>query len=93
MAKRAPAASVRLRPQNPFDLIRLLAPHPLRYVGLIGSRGKWARFRNRLAERGVPAAALDRVHCPVGLDIGALTPEEIAVSVVAEMIRVRRVGT
>lgn len=73
-------------------LIRALAPHPLRYLGLIGSRGKWGRFRKRLDARGVPSEAVERVHCPVGLDIGAVTPEEIAVSVVGEMIAVRRRG-
>jgi xanthine dehydrogenase accessory factor len=70
-------------------LVRKLAAHDLAYLGLVGSRGKWGRFRKRLRER-VPAEALDRVRCPVGLDIGAATPEEIAVSIVGEMIARRR---
>jgi len=71
-------------------IIRRLEPHELAYLGLIGSRGKWARIRRRLEERGVAETALDRVRCPVGLDIGARTPEEIAISIVAEMIARRR---
>jgi xanthine dehydrogenase accessory factor len=70
-------------------LVRKLAAHELTYIGLVGSRGKWGRFRKRLRER-VPAAALDRVRCPVGLDIGAATPEEIALSIVGEMVARRR---
>jgi xanthine dehydrogenase accessory factor len=63
-----------------------------RYVGMIGSSRKVAKARERLLARGVPAEAFDRLHAPVGLDIGARTHEEIAVAVVAEMIAVRRTG-
>jgi xanthine dehydrogenase accessory factor len=73
-------------------LIRDLASHPAGYVGLIGSRAKWARFRTRLAGRGVPEEALARVRCPVGLPIGASSPGEIAVSVLAEWIAARTEG-
>ena len=69
---------------------RFLGPHALGYLGLIGSRAKWARFRTRLLERGVSAEALDRVRCPVGLSLGAQTPAEIAVSIVAELVQKRR---
>lgn len=72
------------------DLIRALAISPPAYVGLIGSRAKWARFRARLTERGVEATFLDRVRSPVGLDIGAVTPAEIAVSILAEIVARRR---
>jgi xanthine dehydrogenase accessory factor len=61
-----------------------------RYVGMIGSKRKLIEFYNALESEGMAAQQLDRVHSPVGLDIGALTPEEIAVSVVAEIIAVRR---
>lgn len=79
---------------HPLDeaLVRRLATRDLGYLGLIGSRAKWARFRARLLDRGVPAEALERVRCPVGLDLGASTPAEIAVSIVAELITVRRRG-
>lgn len=69
-------------------LIELLTQKPLRYLGLIGSKTKWARFRGRLQARGVTAAALDRVHCPLGLDLGdAKAPQEVAISLAAELVR------
>jgi xanthine dehydrogenase accessory factor len=60
------------------------------YVGLLGSRRKKAVVTKALVAAGVPPEALERVRVPVGLAIGAVTPEEIAVSVVAELIRWRR---
>ena len=59
------------------------------YLGLIGSRAKWARFRQTLLDHGHDTDAVDQVRCPVGIDIGASTPEEIAISIVAQMIQVR----
>jgi len=61
----------------------------LAYIGMIGSRRKRALVYNGLMKEGVPKDLLERVHCPIGLDIGAETPEEIAVSIVAELIKVR----
>jgi xanthine dehydrogenase accessory factor len=63
---------------------------PARYIGMIGSKRKFAEICRVLESEGVPRERLERVHSPIGLDIGALTPEEIAVAVVAEMIAVRR---
>jgi xanthine dehydrogenase accessory factor len=63
------------------------------YVGMIGSRRRVGTVLTHLAREGYPREALERVHTPIGLDIGAETPEEIAVSVVAELIQVRRGGT
>ncbi len=63
-----------------------------RYVGMIGSRRKIRIIYDRLLEEGVEQARLDRVHAPIGLDIGAETPEEIAVSIAAELILVRAGG-
>jgi len=63
---------------------------PARYIGMIGSKRKFIEISKVLESEGVPAEKLERVHSPVGLDIGALTPEEIAVSIVAEMVAVRR---
>jgi xanthine dehydrogenase accessory factor len=60
-----------------------------RYIGMIGSRRKKAMIYERLLEEGFTKSDLDRVHAPIGLDIGAETPEEIAVSIVAELIEVR----
>jgi xanthine dehydrogenase accessory factor len=59
-----------------------------RYVGLIGSATKWRRFRDRLEARGTAAAALDRVRCPIGADIGGKAPSEVAISVAAELLAV-----
>jgi xanthine dehydrogenase accessory factor len=70
--------------------MRALAGRPLRYVGMIGSRAKVARILGALAEEGAPAEWLARVRAPIGLQIGAVTPEEIAVSIVAELVAVRR---
>ena len=63
---------------------------PARYVGMIGSRRKVAVIFRRLREQGVSEAELARVRAPIGLAIGADTPEEIAVSILAEVIAVRR---
>jgi xanthine dehydrogenase accessory factor len=70
--------------------IRALAGRPLRYVGMIGSRAKVARIFEALRAEGAPPEWLDGVHAPIGLQIGAVTPEEIAVSIVAELVAVRR---
>jgi xanthine dehydrogenase accessory factor len=62
----------------------------LRFVGLLASRPKLVHLAATLEERGVPPSEIATIHAPLGLDIGAVTPEEIAVSVLAEMIAVRR---
>jgi xanthine dehydrogenase accessory factor len=61
----------------------------LAYLGLIGSRRKIEMFKQRLTARGIDAARFERLHAPIGLDIGADTPEEIAVAIVAELIKTR----
>jgi xanthine dehydrogenase accessory factor len=76
--------------KDDLRVLRLAAPAPARYVAMIGSRRKVIEIVRELEKEGVPASALERIHAPMGLDIGAVTPEEIAVSVVAEMIAVRR---
>ena len=72
-----------------FEAIRALAARDLRYLGLIGSRAKVARIFDALDEEGMPAECLDRVHAPIGLNIGAISPAEIAISILAELIAVR----
>jgi xanthine dehydrogenase accessory factor len=74
---------------NDLEALRALAPRELRYLGLIGSRAKVARIYEELAKDRIPAEALSRVHAPIGLDIGAVTPQEIAVSILAELIAVK----
>jgi len=63
------------------------------YVGMIGSKRRTSTVLQHLLDEGFPRAALDAVHTPIGLDIGAETPEEIAVSIMAEIIMTRRGGT
>ena len=62
---------------------------PARYIGLLGSRRKTILIYQRLAQLGVPKERLRDVHAPVGLNIGALTPEELAVSIMSEIIGYR----
>ena len=62
------------------------------YIGMIGSRRKIALMWKELEAKGIPRERLEAVHAPIGLDIGADSPEEIAISVVAELIQVRRSG-
>jgi xanthine dehydrogenase accessory factor len=62
------------------------------YVAFVGSHRKAASLREALAADGAEPASLARVRAPAGLDIGAVTPEEIALSIVAEMVEVRRRG-
>lgn len=59
------------------------------YIGMIGSRRKRDSIYRLLLEEGFQQRDIDRVHCPIGLSIGAETPEEIAVSIVGELIQVR----
>ncbi|HUD86109.1 MAG TPA: XdhC family protein [Xanthobacteraceae bacterium] len=60
------------------------------YVAFVGSRKKAAALKAALAERGVTAARLEKLKAPAGLDLGAITPDEIAVSILAEIVAVRR---
>ena len=73
--------------------LREVATRGAAYVGMIGSRRRVATVLQHLAEEGLPRKALERVRTPIGLDIGAETPEEIAVSIIAEIIQARRGGT
>lgn len=63
---------------------------PARYIGLVGSRTKVALFRKNLREKGFSEEELGRVVCPAGLDLGAETPEEIALAILAQILCVRR---
>ena len=76
--------------RDDMRVLRWAVETPARYVGMIGSKRKVIEIVKFLEGEGVPSSALARVHAPIGLEIGAITPEEIAVSVVAEMIAVRR---
>jgi xanthine dehydrogenase accessory factor len=75
--------------KHDIDALRALVRTPLRYVGLIGSRAKVKRIYDALRQEGITPEALKPVHAPIGLDIGAITPQEIAVSILAELIAVK----
>jgi len=66
---------------------------PAKYVAMIGSKRKVISVVRELEREGLPSSAFEHIHAPMGLEVGAITPEEIAVSVVAEMIAVRRNST
>ncbi|MBI4481166.1 MAG: XdhC family protein [Acidobacteria bacterium] len=77
--------------RDDMRVLRWAVGTPARYIGMIGSKRKVLEIVQYLeGKEGIPPAQLERVHAPIGLEIGAITPEEIAVSVVAEMIAVRR---
>jgi xanthine dehydrogenase accessory factor len=63
------------------------------YIGVIGSRRRWATTVKALKEKGVPDEQIRRVHSPMGLELNAETPEEIAVSILAEVLMIRDRGT
>ena len=60
------------------------------YVGLIGSKRRTSIVIERLREAGVPDEQLKQIHAPIGLDIGAVTPEEVALAILAEIVAERR---
>jgi xanthine dehydrogenase accessory factor len=74
-------------------VVPVLLASPARYVGLMGSRRRWDVTRSQLLAAGVTDADLDRVQTPIGLEIGAETPEEIAVSIMAAVVAAARLGS
>lgn len=72
--------------------IQITLDSPAFYIGALGSRNTHRARRERLLASGLTEAQLDRIHAPIGLDIGAKTPEEIALSIMAEIIAARRAG-
>lgn len=76
--------------RHDMECYRMLAGLELPYVGMIGSRRRIAGVKARLLEEGIPQEALERLHAPIGLDIGAVTPEEIALAIMAQVVATRR---
>jgi xanthine dehydrogenase accessory factor len=76
--------------QFDFACLRYALTTTARYIGLLGSRRKTKLLFQALEKEGVDPAGFERVHAPVGIDIGSETPEEIAVSIAAELIAVRK---
>jgi xanthine dehydrogenase accessory factor len=96
-------AMARLAPHETFYIVIVTRGHKddmrvlrwavqtrARYIGMIGSKRKTITIFRELVNEGLPEQLFERVHAPVGLDIGAITPEEIAVAITAELIAVRR---
>jgi xanthine dehydrogenase accessory factor len=76
--------------RDDMRVLRWAVQTPVRYIGMIGSKRKAITVYRELVKDGLKPELFDRVHSPVGLDIGAITPEEIAISIMAELIAVRR---
>jgi xanthine dehydrogenase accessory factor len=73
--------------------IRVALRSPAVYIGALGSPATHAKRLDRLRAEGFSEAELDRIHGPIGMPIGAKTPEEIALSILAEVVRVQRRGS
>jgi xanthine dehydrogenase accessory factor len=73
-----------------LELLPTLVATSARSIGVMGSARRWETTRTALAEQGVSAEQLARIHTPIGLELGAETPEEIAVSILAEIVQTRR---
>ncbi|MEE2743258.1 MAG: xanthine dehydrogenase accessory protein XdhC [Bdellovibrionota bacterium] len=73
--------------QLDYDLLGLLLKKPLSYLGLIGSQTKWLRFSKRLEEDDFTKQELEKVTCPIGLPFGGKSPQEIAISVSAQLLK------
>ncbi len=78
--------------RHDLDCLRQVLEYKTAYVGMIGSRHRVRNAREQLLAEGYAQERLNRVHAPIGLDIGAISPEEIAVSIIAQVIGVRRLG-
>jgi xanthine dehydrogenase accessory factor len=76
--------------RDDMRILRWAVKTPARYIGMIGSKRKTIAIFRELTREGIPAGLFERVHAPVGLDINAVTPEEIAVAITAELIAARR---
>jgi len=76
--------------RDDMRLLRWAVQTRTRYIGMIGSKRKVISIFKTLREEGVAEHLFERVHAPIGLDIGAVTPEEIAVAITAELIAIRR---
>ncbi|HUK23883.1 MAG TPA: XdhC/CoxI family protein [Terriglobales bacterium] len=103
MAEDFDRAMARLSPGEPAYIVIVTRGHrddmrvlrwavqtPARYVGMIGSKRKTISIFRELVKEGLSEKLFERVHAPIGLDIGAITPEEIAIAITAELIAVRR---
>ena len=79
--------------KDDMNVLRWAVGTEARYIGMIGSKRKAISVYKALEKEGIPAEKFDRVYAPVGIEIGAMTPDEIAVSIAAELIAIRRHAT
>ena len=76
--------------RDDMRVLRWAVHQPARYIGMVGSKRKAIAISRELTAEGINPRAFERIHSPIGLDIGAITPEEIAISIMAELISIRR---
>ena len=76
--------------RDDMRILKMVVETPARYIAMIGSKRKVLNVVRELEKEGLSHSVFERIHAPMGLDIGAISPEEIAISVAAEMIAVRR---
>jgi xanthine dehydrogenase accessory factor len=76
-----------------LSILPILLDNGPAYIGVIGSRRRWATTKAKLLEFGIPEKRIDLIHSPIGLDLKSETPREIALSIVAEIIMVQKRGT
>jgi xanthine dehydrogenase accessory factor len=72
-----------------FSILQHVLQMPCKYIGVIGSKRKWLAFREKLLAQGISESALARVCCPVGLALGGKSPQEVAISIAAELLQVK----
>jgi len=75
--------------QHDINVLSRLLRKRLAYIGLMGSKSKVAKFKKSLKETGFTDSELNRVHAPIGLSINSITPDEIAISIAAEVIKIK----
>lgn len=80
-------------PELDIRIIPSLLATPARYIGVMGSRNRWQSTRKQLVSNGTAAEELERLHVPIGIEIHAETLEEIAVSIMSEVININRSGS
>lgn len=88
--ERAHVAIVHGEPKHDLAALRRFIRERVAYLGLLGSKTKIAKLKSLLRKEGMPEKAMEKLRAPIGLDIGAETPEEIAVSIAADLIKKRR---
>jgi len=87
---RQPFVVIATQGQGDLDALKSALTADAQFLAFVGSRRKYAALAEKLSAAGIPRHAIDRVHAPAGLDIGAVTPEEIALSILAQLLQERR---